>query len=300
MSRRLALAAALLAPACGGKVVLDVGGGGAGGASASLAASSVAASSVAATTSSVATTGSGGGDPGVTCATTMVNALGSIEGEAVSLQSPLVSALNDTAGAFLASFGQGGLLFVRGHIEGGSFTSPEIWVRMPAGAPDAGAWLCDAQGETVTVYSSPEQLFVKTVLHTLRRRGGCPGVAVPGQVSYCDPASSGCPLGTFDGTIDGAPFHAGIDDAIGAAPMDEEIGDIQGGGMFQWDWSDPNPTGVLLTPAGFQEPGVLYCAADVSLAPTNAGEVVLSGLSQLGPCVSGVAVPGELEVCLGF
>jgi hypothetical protein len=163
---------------------------------------------------------------------------------------------------------------------------------MPAGAPDAGVWLCDNKGETVTVGGAA----LTFALHALRRLGSCPGAPVPGQISYCEGDATSCTPGQFDGSINGAPFHAEFD-ASGADPQQWwEDGTIQGGGIFGWSGAPGTPgTGFLVAPASFSDPDSLYCLGSVSYA--NAGQTTASDLSRLGPCADAVPVSGELDWC---
>jgi hypothetical protein len=105
-------------------------------------------------------------------------------------------------------------------------------------------------------------------------------------------------VGHFDGSIDGAPFHAVIGGA-GAGPL-AEGGSLQGGGMFEWKVGAgmTSGTGVLQAPSSFADPGSLYCVG--SVLPDLTGETMVANLSRLGRCADAVPVSGDIEVCLGF
>jgi hypothetical protein len=275
--------------ACGGKSGLEV----ASFSSAGGAGTTSSSTTTSAASSSSATTGSGGsGGAGPGCVAKAVSLSGSLEGQAVSLPEVPMGAPAGFSGpatgnpAYVVGFGEGGFLHVRGGSLAGPFQSPEIWLLMPAGAPDTGVWLCDTHGETVT----PSPPTVTVPLHALRRRGSCPGVPVVGQINY--------QAGVFAGSIDGADFQALL--SAGSSGMQFEEGEIMGGGMFSWSWATPTSpgTGVLVTPATFSDPGSLYCVGNIS---TNvAGQRLLSDLSRLGPCADAAPVPGDLDVCLGI
>ena len=284
--------ALLIAIACGNTVVIETGAGSAGTGSAGTGGAPVG---VGDTTSS----GAAGGAPVLACGSKQANLVGNIEGQAVSAASP-------KGGGFATyppkaddpsigmSLGDGGLVFVSGNTAGSSFKSPAIWVRMPAGAPNGGAWLCDMQGETISVTGSPTPT-TKFTLHALRRLGNCPAIPVSGQLGYCDNPSASCSLGALDGSINGAPFHADLGGGI-LGPSNE-FGDLLSGGMLALELA-PQKQGALLTPLAFSDPSALYCVGSVSPNPGKA--TVLSELSRLGSCAEAPAVSGELTLCLGF
>lgn len=307
----LAVSLSASAAACG-RVVVDAA------PASSDASQSAAGTWGAASASGSSGAGTGGGGAGGTlpslgCAGTLETVItGVVDGQlltSTSDQDYMSVSENDMLcgfGTFGHAFFSGNATFIGG---GQTVHATRAWVQMPLDGPESLRWFCAAAGADVDI--APTKPFegnwtAGTTLTDLRELGPCPGAPVSGQLDYCViGAQSGCKMGAFQGTIDGAVVASSTPVGGGAGgiwPGTPEEGATQdealaGGELLSLVSTNGSSSGFLIASGGGPDDRAVYCIGSITAGATP-GMVVLGDLSRLGTCAEAPAVEGSMTLCI--